>query len=156
MMRGDVLVHVENNADIVLLEVVDDSLDVVEVLHVVVSLPGLHPGPHGAQPDHPQSPGREVPGVARLQQSLVVPGRFLPDKVYPVIDTESSPAVGRYSLGEDRTSLTPRPSCDLLPQHSVWTPPSGRNLPRSEEIQVSHKVTLSQPRQRLPGRGNNM
>ena len=88
MMRGDVLMHVKYDADTMVLEVVYDCLDLVEVLHVVVTLPGLDPRPHGAQSDHPQPPGREVPGVLRLQQSRVIPRGLLTDQVDTVIDTE--------------------------------------------------------------------
>ena len=82
--------HVQYDTDTEVLEVVDDGLDVPEVLGIVGPLPGLHPGPHGAQSDHGKSPGGEVPGIAGLQQGLVIPRRLLPDKVYSVEDPQPS------------------------------------------------------------------
>ena len=82
--------HVQYDTDTVVPEVADDGLDVGEVLGVVDSLPGLHPRPHGAQSDHGESPGRQVPGVVRLQQGLVIPRGLLPDKVNSVVNPQPS------------------------------------------------------------------
>ena len=82
--------HVKYDTDTVVLEVADDGLDVGEVLGVIEALPGLQPRPHGAKSDHSEAPGGQVPGVAGLQQSLVIPGRLLPDKVDSVVNPQPS------------------------------------------------------------------
>ena len=82
--------HVKYDTDTVVLEVADDGLDVGEVLGVIEALPGLQPRPHGAKSDHSEAPGGQVPGVAGLQQSLVIPGWLLPDKVDSVVNPQPS------------------------------------------------------------------
>ena len=90
--------HVQYDTDPVVLEVADDGLDVGEVLAVIEALPGLQPRPHGAKSDHSEAPGGQVPGVAGLQQSLVIPGRLFPNKVDSVIDPQPSSTTGLGSV----------------------------------------------------------
>ena len=132
--------HVQYDTDPVVLEVADDGLDVGEVLGVIEALPGLQPRPHGAKSDHREAPGGQVPGVAGLQESLVIPGRLLPDQVDSVVNPQSSSTKrlrGVWSAGGTHGSLTLYQPSDRPPQ-SAWRPPSpGNPAPPEQGSRVS-------------------
>ena len=128
--------HVQYDTDPVVLEVADDGLDVGEVLAVIEALPRLQPRPHGAKSDHSEAPGGQVPGVAGLQQSLVIPGRLLTNKVDSVIDPQPSSTTGLRSVWSEggltaQCSLTLYQPSDPPPQ-SAWRPPLPGNTATPE------------------------